>query len=258
MMGQSIGQRSTLTVNNGVYYLDTTVSPADQESSVCVPGIQCSISVFQPNQTYYVFLLYAKDNTKQTYQMYVGKNATFDVTQNVFMSRADIRPIPVVFTNEGWPASGWTREYDPATGILTVSMELAGLGAVTDADLQRNCQPDTFCSWNEAAQKCEDVNPTNPAVSDSVCRWAVIDLDCPVAGCFGFGVTFPPEFTTRQANNYPDPRPAATCFSRTDPNWNVSFASLAAPQDIAGTCVNAPILPSNFCTPPALRRPRVH
>ena len=62
MMGQSTGQRSTLTINHGSYYIDTTVPLPPQNSS----------NLFLPGQPYYVYLLYATPATHQTYSIYIG------------------------------------------------------------------------------------------------------------------------------------------------------------------------------------------
>ncbi len=72
LMGQSKFQRSSLTTNNNTYYIDTTPS---KNAQLNPPGINPGIShvnVFIKNQTYYVFLLFAKFTTKQTYDLYVG------------------------------------------------------------------------------------------------------------------------------------------------------------------------------------------
>jgi hypothetical protein len=68
MMGQNTFQRSGLTVNNGVYYVDTTVSKTKQE------GARAKSPIFTANQKFDLFFLYANKNTAQTYQLFVGKN----------------------------------------------------------------------------------------------------------------------------------------------------------------------------------------
>ena len=92
MGGQSTYQRSTLTANHGTYFLDTSVSydtqwqnkdqgrrkpspttiPCDnanvKPSDPCSPR---SVNVFKGGKTYDMFFLFAKPETKQTYQIYV-------------------------------------------------------------------------------------------------------------------------------------------------------------------------------------------
>ncbi len=82
LMGQAKYQRSTLTSNNNSYYIDTTPSATLQNANLR--------NVFQQGNTYYVFLLFAKDTTKQTYRMFVGKDENFDVTKNVFLTRVTL------------------------------------------------------------------------------------------------------------------------------------------------------------------------
>jgi hypothetical protein len=43
-------------------------------------------------------------------------------------------------------------------------------------------------------------------------------MDCPIAGCFAFGITLPQTFQTGTA---PDPRPVPTKFP--SQNWNTPF-----------------------------------
>ena len=87
MGGQSTYQRSSLTVNHGTYFLDTSVSKtrnareAFTTTTICPvtsppkrtrPALPRSVNVFLKGQTYYMFFLFAKPATKQTYQIYVG------------------------------------------------------------------------------------------------------------------------------------------------------------------------------------------
>src|SRR5208282_5319533 len=91
MSGTALGTRETLTLNNGTYYLDTTVPKTIQtteqyntEGSGSI-SLNTSVNVFQPDTqiddhtfvgTYNVFFLYAKTSTRQTYLIYLGKKAT--------------------------------------------------------------------------------------------------------------------------------------------------------------------------------------
>src|SRR5262249_29911863 len=67
MAGQATWQRSTLTANNGAYYVDTTYSKTDQTGE----GF-ANINAFEEKKEYYVFFVYAQGKTKQKYQIYVG------------------------------------------------------------------------------------------------------------------------------------------------------------------------------------------
>src|SRR5260370_25771777 len=97
LMGQNQWQRSGLTVNNATYYIDTSVGSDTQTSNV-----------FEPDHTYYTTLLFAKPNTKQTYQLYVVKNSGFDPTKNIAMVPAQFPSFPYTFTPGKWPTQ-WKR-----------------------------------------------------------------------------------------------------------------------------------------------------
>ena len=74
MAGQNMYQRHTLTLNGGTYYLDTSVPLDTQQTEPFTkkPGAARDVNVFEGGQTYYVFFLYTKPSTNQTYQIYVG------------------------------------------------------------------------------------------------------------------------------------------------------------------------------------------
>ena len=75
MLGTAIGQRSTMIANKGIYYIDTTMSPAKQGAK------KSNMNVFWAGEKYNFFLIYAKPTTKVTFQLYVGKSpqaTTFD------------------------------------------------------------------------------------------------------------------------------------------------------------------------------------
>src|SRR5215472_14969492 len=81
MMGANEWQRNAMTNNYGTYYIDTASNAAAQKASPVK-------NIFEASHTYYVFLVYAKPTTHQTYQMWVGHKlpATWADT-NVFMTR---------------------------------------------------------------------------------------------------------------------------------------------------------------------------
>jgi hypothetical protein len=250
MMGQATAQRSALTVNNGVYYIDTTVSAA-QQSAVQLPVPVSNLNVFQANQTYYVFLLFAKPTTTQTYQLYVGPG--FNPSTGVAMVQADITTVPLAFTQGTWP---WAAPlYNSSTGILTVTVDM-GFPAFQTAFAATGagkCQPSSFCTWSTTNSQCQcalqsgdylynECSEKNSAGESAICSWAVKDFDCPWGGCFGFAVTLSSTFTTGQI---PDPRPTATCFPSSQ-DWNVTFTP--ASTDLAGACFNPPVPSPQFCT----------
>ena len=195
MAGMSLSQRSNLTVNHGRYYIDTSVGTENQAKGVgckknphitisidcTLPeniakkvkdfpndstdpldgflenrACECDLNVFRAGQTYYVFLLYAKPDTKQTYQIYVGSG--FDKKQDVAMVRADIfKTKELGFTSEVFPDDlgdkhPWERSYD--NGTLTVTVDLTDFESEFTNSQENLCQPRNFCTWNNAEKKC--------------------------------------------------------------------------------------------------------
>jgi hypothetical protein len=88
MAGSNICQRETMNVNHGRYYVDLTASPATQAKplSGSMPSSPRK-NIFIGGKKYDFFLVYAKKNTEQTYQMYVGPG--FDPDAAVKLIRAD-------------------------------------------------------------------------------------------------------------------------------------------------------------------------
>jgi hypothetical protein len=233
LMAMALWQRSNLTANNGLFYVDTTVGMARQSSSGA-----SNFNVFQPGQTYYLFLLYALPDTQQTYQLYVGNDPTFDPTASVNLVRANIASAPLGFAQAAWPAQ-WTRGYDPGTGILTVTMTMAPFADQFGAARAASCGPASFCAWNGSACVCA-LDPSDPlyaeciADNSAICTYAGNAVDCPQGGCLGFSVTLPASFAT---DPMPDPRPDPVPFPQ-NADWNVSWT--LASQDLAGTCYQPP------------------
>ena len=89
MAGQSTYQRSTMAPNNGKYYIDTTVSLTKQKTPPTV-----SVNEFREGQNYYLFLLYAKPDTTQTYQIYVGDGFDKDNPEHLWATRATVTKDP--------------------------------------------------------------------------------------------------------------------------------------------------------------------
>ena len=246
LMGQDQSQRSGLTVNNGTYYIDTTVGPDTD------PGRS---NIFQPNHTYYTYFLFAKPNTKQTYQIYVGKSQTWDPKKNVHMVRAEFPSFPYVFNQGKWPAQ-WKRDasdgpgvgYDPTTGIETLTVDMNGYADFkTDYDLSKatECAPAGFCAPNDDKVCTCQLDATDPLFNDCqyVCsNWANRDVKCPNDKCFGFSVQLSSKFETIPKGE-PRPQAAPTCF----PNdiFNVSVTNVGA--GLAGDCSTAVIPDFQTC-----------
>jgi hypothetical protein len=252
MMGQDKFQRSTLTTNNNTYYIDTTPSATGQNAGL--------INVFQASKTYYVFLLFAKADTKQTYEMFVGKDRDWDKTKNVFLTRVEL-PGAYFFTPNGakpWPA-GWTRDYDLTTGLLKVTMDMSAsalpnFNTEYSSTQQTHCQPASFCKWDPSSKtnQCQCAGTSGGGIfpdflgkectanDSAICSSAIRDVDCPAGGCYGFGVTLSPLFTT---SDTPLPPPPATCFPNNG-DWNQPFQGIT---DTADACFYSNPPAGTFC-----------
>src|SRR6185369_10540204 len=112
MAGTNTWQRSVLTANNGLYYVDTTRSQLYQRKTTALGDpkdeaanyVECdfkptgncsqrSVNVFLKNATYYVFVLFPKGPphpTRQTYQIYVGKDFNLDTVKTALMVSREI------------------------------------------------------------------------------------------------------------------------------------------------------------------------
>jgi hypothetical protein len=254
MMGQDIYQRSTLSVNGGKYYVDTTVGQATQQASGSL-----QFSVFQPGQTYYLFLLFSKATTTQTYQLYVGNGFNKHDPNQLSARRAVVANTPFTFGSPiaPWP-SGWVKKYgpqdNPPAGILEVTIDLAAYQAVFDGTGQDQCRPMQFCTWvanpvPPSTNKCQcalqqgDYFYDECKADDSeICSWSIKDFACPAGGCFGIAFTLPATFDN---NNLPSQKPPTQCFPTNQAPWNATFTP--ASQSVAGSCFQPSPPPIPVC-----------
>ena len=247
MMGQETAQRSSLTVNHGTYYFDTSVSKETQLTQGCSsnnPANPCVVNVFKPSATYYLFLIFAKDSTKQTYRFFVGDNTDFDPS-SIQMVQAQIGQNPIVYKSKGPLPAGRARWLNnnkaTANGVVEVELKVADLpnyAALFETGQQNKCKPSTYCKWEN--KQCVDVSGGGDA-----CKWAGADQDCPDGGCYGIRFTLPSGFATRAANDpRPNPRPPAVCVANAAP-WNISLDALKVPGDVCP--VETDKQPLDFC-----------
>jgi hypothetical protein len=257
MMGANEWQRNALTNNYGTYYIDTASNAAAQSGSPVK-------NIFEANHTYYVFLVYAKPTTHQTYQMWVGPGLPDNWAEtNVFMTR--VFPSTINFQTfdqtpaASWPST-WERKYDKLTGILTVTVDMNFTDFTTNfAQAKQDfCLPYSFCTLQSNKCVC------NPADRDfqlcnanNICgAWAGKDIDWPskandpvlgpVNGAYGFGLRFPSGFSA----DGQDHRPAPACVMQADTGWNIPLVQAMIPGD---ACFNTPTQfpadsPPLFCT----------
>ena len=255
MMGQGNGQRSTMTVNNGKYYVDTTHSLAAQQAT----GARL-FTVFQPNTSYELFLVFASEHTHQTYQLYVGKGLSLED------AKALIKPGRLLTTNQSFPfcsgnsdpkeceslcgaecTGSWAKvtDYDKELGLLTVEIDLTSQADMKVGSRAAFCQPTTYCRWDSDNNTC-GCKPGTACDDPAVCSYATKDIDCPVGGCYGFRITLPSAFAAEEQMGLPpkpEPYPAdETTFVR-------------ATQEVAGDCYYGkdPGMPPEPPVPPVPR-----
>ena len=279
MAGQATGQRSTLTVNHGNYYMDSNVSAATQTTDWNPPGgLDCTVgsnanapcaSVFQGSHTYYTFLLFAKSTTVQTYSMYVGKDFV-PSSSTLWVARVNKGNVPYAFAQDTAhsivpcstlkPGSdfGWCYNYSSTTGVLSVTMNMGFSDFAQNYALakQQGCQPASYCSLDSSTKKCGcALNSKDSGYKEcqNACEnWAGAAVDCPwdssdfptgpTGACYGFAVALPSDFT---ASGNGTSSPAGQCFPN-NPAWNVPFT--AASSGVAGTCTYSSVPTATFCS----------
>ena len=218
MMGQSIFQRSTLSLNRAHYFVDTTQTCTSQggcpkctevENGMCkeFAGSPFNPTVFVGGHTYYMYVLYATPTTKQTYDIYVGPGAT---QSGLNVSAVYVNPNGYQFTNptdSSYVQPDYTKLGD---GILSVTMDLTGQGTLFSNAKQFFCRPKSYCSVNNGVCGCNPANKDcDPSAND--CSWGPNDIDCPVdpnnpdlVHCFGFKFTLPAAFLSTSPLKPPD------------------------------------------------------
>lgn len=270
MAGAKGFQRSVMTVNNGTYYVDTTISqktqaasqfaglannPDDQyvDCSIKAAGQPCnplSVNAFQANQKYHMFFLFARKTTKQVYQFYVGDTAA--VPANIVAAqRVNIDGFPVKPTAAAWP-SAWQRQMiagpDGKMNILQVSIDFSGF---TDVDPTSSptvtglCKPADFCKVSGSSCGCalpkpvSGVTPSDPRLAANASLWNTCDQTCKTWAVKD--IDCPPKGCYGFVLTMPQKFVADDTYHRPDPvqypTWNRRFDNTAvAPDKTNGDC----------------------
>jgi hypothetical protein len=222
MLGKGLGQRVNLVANSGKYYIETA-HPNPQNN-------------FQAGHTYFVYLLYAKADTKVTFQIYVGEDAS-GVANSVKLVRVGTRQPdgfviqdPFEFNAQPewpWDAVGYTPA---ASGILTITMDMSKFAQDFIDGAREACKPSSVCEWKGNSCGCAaTVKDIHYACEDAVCRWSSKAMECPANGCIGFQFTMPGTFVRDGL----DHRPAAVPFPS---DWNVDWTPFLVDAPTAGSC----------------------
>lgn len=254
MAGMNLGQRSVLTVNNGRYYIDTTISQDyQQKSNELMPDTAGSrfINVFQGGKSYYLFFLFAKHDMKQTYEIYGGDGFT-DASVSGVQVDVSTMPLPASAITAWSKKPFWTVKPGKRPGVLDIEVDFSKVPAElldprhlssTLTDLDETCEPHTFCSktaeGSGARCGCDTsklgalglLNSNFVNVCKNVCEhWAVKDLDCPSSGCLGIKFTLPGSFVANDRFELPVPQ----AYPAT-PWTAIKFAPTASQPDSAPT-----------------------
>ncbi len=257
MAGQAIAQRSTLTLNNGTYFMDTTPSSQVQHEWSGNIDNQYRGNQFMGDHWYYVFLLYAKpgdadgkllpDTTKQTYRIWVGPN--FDKTQDVkaIQIKVDSPPFaPDVEGDAAIPPDHFDVGYEDNILSVTFDTNFSEFRKNYLATAKGKCQPQNLCSWNDSGGSCGcKLNQQDPLYGQcqAVCsKWTQSDVDCPEGGCYGFMFHLDENFKPENQAQIPTP----ACLTEDSPGWNIPFDP--AKEGLAGSCYYKDTPPSGqFC-----------
>ncbi len=263
MAGMNIYQRETMLVNHGHYYIDTTASEAQQESWT-------RKNIFRGGQTYDVFLVYATENTEQTYDIYVGTGCSTDLVKSI---RVNVANAPFVVTRgagpDGKTLSAVCKRSNPkeqSDDLLEVTLNLSAYKSEFDQAHHDLCLPQTVCRFEDgkciaqpatsegfggpgmqqAAFNVAPFEPLTPAERHLTCSYAGKDVDCPTGGCVGFSFTLPAAFVAEDQTLMKNlPMSGLTsCFPK-DANWN--FTPVEADKELAGECYRAPMT-ADFCS----------
>jgi hypothetical protein len=230
MMGQSTGQRSTLTLNHGRFYIDTSNDCAAQGG--CKPfQPDTGVSVFEPSKTYYVYFVYGRASTYLTFDIYLGPN---DET-----GKYTVKPVRGIFETEPYVfhdvegSAPWLPEptYDPSTNLLTVTVDLSKSDIVKDFsdEFEKSCQPSTYCEVKQLGGKkiCGCNKATCTEEENVACSWGPKDPDCPDIGCYGFSFTMPGDWPG-PPKDHVEP-PPAKAFAEVD-YFSLSYNGTGRPN----------------------------
>ncbi|MBK6769796.1 MAG: G8 domain-containing protein [Ardenticatenales bacterium] len=248
LMGGQNGEAPYLTADRGVYYVDTTMTskPSCGAGENRLLPVNSHLAPFRDGETYVLYHLFARPDTRVTYQLFVGDG--FRPTDGRW-----VRVQPHVFSGGGnnllVTADDGIAAPLPAAvnGVLTVTLDNAQIGAdfafTARADDEK-CHPRDLCQIAADGGGCTIAE--RYAESDladairSICEeWATVTAgvadtmdgltlaDCPEGGCLGYAFTMPSGFEASRAGHPYTVAglPLATWFPD-DADWNVPMRLL--------------------------------
>ena len=182
MMGQATAQRSTLSLNFGSYYIDTTQNCTSQGGCPkCIKlnkddPSKCDTydsnpfrpSIFLGGHTYYVYFLFATDKT--------NRNTTFMLALGLSLAELNVKAVRVDPNNYSTPtASDGSYIYlkyptGPNGSIFAGSGDLTGQTSAFTKSKPLFCRPQSYCS-TKADGSC-GCKAGSGCVKDSDCAGA--------------------------------------------------------------------------------------
>lgn len=269
-MGAYIGQAPGLTMNNGVFYIDTNSQNQTASGPVTPAG-------FLGGKTYAVYNLYANSDTSVTYQVYVGTGFnlaadfewilvdphTLKGAQGQFKVSVNTTPPP----SKSAPRGLDNPRYNRGSGMLTVTLAHSNsqqnyTNTITNGTGSDICYPNNLCQTDTQKNQCvlnanlfkesglektiDDicaywVTRTTQQMTDTQASTAstgtVFLNDCPVGGCLGFAFTLPAGFAPVAYSNK-----GTAPFTKAQ--WTTSL------QQTPGSSSSCPTPPANGNFPP--------
>ena len=222
MLGTQTGLAPGLTLNQGLYYIDTLTQT---QNTLCISPPSApsdwGLPTFETDQYYAVFNLYATASTSVRYQIYVGETGLEEASEVIDFIRVHphrtgsreyaVTPWSPIEGGSG-PSADWAKRADGtevrtvvevtlATGSSAMAPEFA-FSVEPTAPLSA-CQPADLCQVNAQGTGCslrEDFATSDPALIDPLTRVCekivsafnaesaegVFLSDCPKGGCAGF------------------------------------------------------------------------
>eukprot|EP01137_Pigoraptor_chileana_P014789 Opistho-2@69888 len=262
MGGTQTSQAPYLTMNHGVYYLDTN---SQSVQSCCPHCFGANSATFTPNEWYMIWHVYASPNTKVKYQVHVGDGfnpATDGKFVRVTPHSIDPNTGSALETPVFLDASGADFSTDVAVvnGTLFLTLDHSKIASdynFTARGANEKCIPRDVCQISADQQSCvasDAFTAKEPQLADEMSRicgyWAsraagmypgeqTTFADCPASGCLGYAFKMPTAFV---------PQPYASvgakltsCFPRSR-SWGVSLkstpgdASCPPPSPSSGYC----------------------
>jgi hypothetical protein len=243
MLGQGKGQRVNLVANQGKYFIDTAWPSRNTLSDDRKENKQ---NDFEAGHTYYVYLLYAKADTRVTFQIYAGKNAgaagVLDAVKMVRLGTKKTDGFVITTPFEFNVQTPWLwdqAKYDPVSGILEVTMDMSRFAQDFIDGKKEACKPSSVCKWNGTSCGCAAAQATDIGYrcDDAVCQWSTRAMECPANGCIGFQFTMASTFVADEDGTMKY-RPAAEKFPATPPSpWVIDWKDYyIKDESVAGSC----------------------